>query len=88
MPIEKKIVEVDRRDAAVIKHALLFRLKEIRAELVLLESTREKDLTPLEREMLPANLQALSQEELKDQIGAWISLQMHYEDLIAEFTLD
>lgn len=83
-----KTVDISEHSAPIVIHALETRLKIVQLELMLLRISRERDLTHIERSQLQTNLQELSQEELKEQVDPWITLEDIIKDLIEKFTFE
>lgn len=74
-------------DILTVQHALAQRLKQVRAELAILEITRKRKLLKFERSMLPAQLYHCTEAELEEQVNPWRTLEsaIHYilEDMEA-----
>lgn len=75
-------LELDERDAYLIRYALAQRLKEVTLTLSLLRKIKDFGLLEVERMMLPWQLSNLSYVELIEQIDPWVSLQIHIEYLL------
>ena len=69
-------------DAGIICHALVQRFKAVLQEIKVLQITKERDLTRVERCMLQSNMQKHTREELQDNIDHWIGYAQDYECLI------
>jgi hypothetical protein len=80
-----KLIEVCEYNLLVVQHALVQRLKCVRAELEILRLSRERELTRIERWELPVNLQGMTREELMEQVDPWITLVDTLEGLIEDF---
>ena len=84
----RKYVAIHEHDASVVRHALAQRYKTVTKELEILQISKERDLDEIERFQLPPNLRRFSQEELREQINPWISLQMTLAGLMRDFAFE
>jgi hypothetical protein len=83
------ILHLDNEDAHVVLYALCRRLREVEADLSILRISRERDLTIVEKAMLPPQLTEVLDNErlghkLREQIDPWISLRDHIAFLIQQ----
>ena len=78
-------LDIETYHLPVIQHALVQRLKIVRAELDVIMVAPYRVLTQAERWMLPSNLQELTEEQLQEQVDPWISLKDTLEWLIDLF---
>jgi hypothetical protein len=77
-----QLVEIDAHDAHFICYSLAQGLKKEKQELQILQETKTRDLTTVEKHMLPGSLCRYTRSELQEQIDPWITLVDHYQDLI------
>jgi len=80
-------VNLDADDARLIRLLLAAKIAETQATIRLLRCTSERDLTELERFMLPATLRSLTREELEEQLNPWYTLEMKYQELYGDFEI-
>jgi hypothetical protein len=66
-------LQLDDRDAYVIRGALADRVKKVSAELEVLKISKDRDLTDYEKSLLPLSLMKRGREELQEQIDSWVS---------------
>jgi len=76
-------LKLDEESAGLICYALAQRLKSLNEEVRILQISKDRELTRLEKSMLPLHL-LKEREDLRDQINPWTSLVYHYESLVAE----
>lgn len=77
---------INEYDIPVIVHALVQRLKDVRATIAILNRAKVVDeLDKWERFMLPPNMQQLPIDELREQYDPWITLETVLMDYIMMF---
>jgi hypothetical protein len=77
-------LRLDVDSAGLICQALAQRLKQVLQEVRVLQITKERDLTRIERSMLQSNMMKHTREELQDNIDHWIGYAQDYEYLLKD----
>ena len=72
------MLKLDKDDAHFIWHQLADGFARVKQELEILRITKERELTKVEKSMLPATLFRYSREQLQEQIDPWISYLQHF----------
>lgn len=67
-----------------VRYALAQELKRVRQELVMIKEGANRDLVSWEKSMLPSTLQQASQQDLKENINPWITLEDYIGDTLKD----
>ncbi len=76
------VLKLDKDDVHFIWYHLVQGLKKVQQELDLLQIANERELTAVEKAMLPFQLMKLTREEMQEQINPWITYRDHFEHLM------